>query len=480
MSDDQQHDKEDELGRDGDASPDEEDAPEGLEDAEESVSEEREVQDQFVGARAVDEPADVTAGFTTSVTEAHVADLLTEIGEIAAKCGLKSLEREVVEERLPALSRGRITLVVLGEFNHGKSTVVNALLGDDVLPVGITPTTAVITHLVYAEEASVTVRPPHDGEPFEIGYDEMERAVKESGDEGEEPEYIEIGYPNEVLQNSLVLVDTPGVNDISRQKVEITYGYLPRADVILYVLDATQVLKKSEVTFIRDRLLKANRDRILFVLNKIDALSPQDVAEVEKYARERLEGLIGPVELFSFSGREALLTQQAGEETPEAFQAFQSYLLGFLHEQRAYIILDSALAGGLRISALLEQNLAIKRQGYSLEREDLERRIQAVRARLKESRQLIASNLELIDDRIVGIAGAARHNLRVFTEQFIEQLPMQIERAEARDVKRYLPAFIQDTYKEWLEKEGQEIARNLEELAEEVIQITNESLQQAV
>ena len=190
MSDDQQHDKEDELGRDGDASPDEEDAPEGLEAAEESVSEEREVQDQFVGARAGDEPADVTAGFTTSVTEAHVADLLTEIGESAAKCGLKSLEREVVEERLPALSRGRITLVVLGEFNHGKSTVVNALLGDAVLPVGITPTTAVITHLVYAEEASVTVRPPHDGEPFEIGYDEMERAVKESGDEGEEPELM--------------------------------------------------------------------------------------------------------------------------------------------------------------------------------------------------------------------------------------------------------------------------------------------------
>ena len=180
--------------------------------------------------------------------------------------------------------------MVLGEFNHGKSTVVNALLGDDVLPVGITPTTAVITHLVHWEEPiGHVIKPPARARtmiPHRLRGDGAR--CKESGEEGDEPEYVEIGYPNEVLSNSLVLVDTPGVNDISRQKVEITYGYLPRADVIVYVLDATQVLKKSEVTFIRDRLLKANRDRIMFVLNKVDALSPEDMAEVEQYARDRL------------------------------------------------------------------------------------------------------------------------------------------------------------------------------------------------
>ncbi|MEC9400128.1 MAG: dynamin family protein, partial [Myxococcota bacterium] len=304
------------------------------------------------------------------VDEEYVGELLVELGEIADECGLKSLADEVEYERLPALARGRITLVVLGEFNHGKSTVVNALLGADVLPVGITPTTAVITHLVYNDSPTVTVKPPQGGESYTIPYDGMEQAVKESGAEGEEPEFVEIGYPNEVLGHSLVLVDTPGVNDISRQKVEITYGYLPRADVILYVLDATQVLKKSEVTFIRDRLLRANRDRIIFVLNKIDALSEEDIAEVEQYARERLESLIGPVELFAFSGRRALDQQRKGGELPAEFVNFRQYLMGFLQEQRAYIILDSALAGGARVSGLLEQNLAIKRQGYRLEKDE--------------------------------------------------------------------------------------------------------------
>lgn len=412
--------------------------------------------------------------------EADVADMLSEIGEIADECGLKSLAHEIENERLPALRSGRITLVVLGEFNHGKSTVVNALLGDHVLPVGITPTTAVITHLVHADEPSVIVKPPHGGESYTIPYEGMEQAVKDSGDEGEEPEYIEIGYPNEVLGNSLVLVDTPGVNDISRQKVEITYGYLPRADVILYVLDATQVLKKSEVTFIRDRLLKANRDRIIFVLNKVDALSPEDIEEVESYARERLQSLLGQVELFAFSGRQALDAQMNGGEPAPAFADFQKYLLSFLQEQRAYIILDSSLAGGARVAGLLEQNLAIKRQGYHLEKEELERRITAVRSKLKESRRLIAENTQIIDERITGIAATAKHNLRVFTEQFTEQLPVQIERAEASDVKKYMPTWIQESFKEWLESEGQELARNLEELAEEIIQITNESLQDTV
>lgn len=414
------------------------------------------------------------------VDEEYVGELLVELGEIADECGLKSLADEVEYERLPALARGRITLVVLGEFNHGKSTVVNALLGADVLPVGITPTTAVITHLVYNDSPTVTVKPPQGGESYTIPYDGMEQAVKESGAEGEEPEFVEIGYPNEVLGHSLVLVDTPGVNDISRQKVEITYGYLPRADVILYVLDATQVLKKSEVTFIRDRLLRANRDRIIFVLNKIDALSEEDIAEVEQYARERLESLIGPVELFAFSGRRALDQQRKGGELPAEFVNFRQYLMGFLQEQRAYIILDSALAGGARVSGLLEQNLAIKRQGYRLEKDELEQRIRAVRSKLKESRRLIAENTQLIDERINGIAATARHNLRIFTEQFTEQLPGQVERAEARDVKRYLPAWIQDTFKAWLEEEGQAIARSLEELAEEIIEITNESLKEAV
>lgn len=415
-----------------------------------------------------------------TIDRRHVAQFYEDLAEMAGESGLVSLQKEVVEERLPALESGAVTLVILGEFNHGKTTVVNALLGEEVLPMGITPTTAVITHLVHGEEPRARIKPAFGQEIQELAYEKLGEVVRHSAEDGEEPEYVEIAHPNAFLNDGLVLVDTPGVNDISKQKVEVTYGYLPRADVIVYVLDATQVLKKSEVVFIRDRLLRANRDRIIFVLGKIDALSDEEAREVEAYARQRLETLIGPVELFAFSAREALKDQQLGREPSSDFQAFRSYVAQFVREQKESIILDSALGGALRISALMEQHLAIKKQGYRLEKEELDRRIRAVHLKLRESRRLISENLDRVDDRAGGIAATARHNLRVFTQNFVEALPVQIERAEAKDVKRYLADWIQDSFKEWLEAEGKEIADSLEELAEEIIEITNASLREVM
>lgn len=415
-----------------------------------------------------------------AVSREQVEDLLNELAEISAQSGLNLLTREVREERIPAFRQGRMSVVVLGEFNHGKSTVVNALLGEEILPVGITPTTAVITHLVYGDKPHAEIQPPRGGARTAIAYDQLGKAIKHENDEGSEPEYVEIQYPNALLADSLVLVDTPGVNDISRQKVEITYGYVPKADVILYVLDATQVLKKSEITFIKERLLKANRDRIIFVLGKTDALSPQDLVEVETYARERLTALIGPVELFAFSGREALKAQREGREPPAEFSAFRQYLMHFLRTNKALILVDSALAGGLRVAAMLEQNLAIKRQGYLLEKADLQQRIQRVEDKLEQSRQLIARNIDHINEGIGAVAATARHNLRTFVTDFQTSLPQQIERAEARDIKLYLSAWVQDSFKEWLEEEGARIARKLEDLAEEVIEVTNESMRETV
>ncbi len=473
----EEHD-ENETTEESEAAEESEETEEESVDAEASDSDEEDADsDDDAAEAAADDEDKPKRPKKLPVTTDYVEDLLHELAEIADETGLDSIEAEVVNDRIPALRDGRITVVVLGEFNHGKSTVVNALLGEDVLPVGITPTTAVITHLVHGDRKKITVKPPNDGEEYTIKMSELEDVVThEEGTEGSEPEYIEIQHPNAFLGDGLVLVDTPGVNDISRQKVEITYGYLPRADVILYVLDATQVLKKSEVTFIKDRLLKANRDRIVFVLGKVDALSEEDAKEVELYARERLEGLIGPVELFAFSARNALEARKKGEEAPEEFEKFHNHLTQYLNDQRSMIILQSAVGGGLRITSLLSQNLSIKKQGYLLASDELEKRITAVQGKLNESRALIAQNLDKIDDSVGGIAATARHNLRQFVNGFAEALPQEIEKADAKDVKRYLPTFIQDQFKDFIEREGYVIAGNLEELAEEIIEITNESL----
>src|SRR5436189_6321946 len=75
---------------------------------------------------------------------------LQQLAELADAVGMITLARDIRTTRIPKLESERFHLVVLGEFNHGKSTFVNALLGQDVLPVGITPTTASINHVVYS------------------------------------------------------------------------------------------------------------------------------------------------------------------------------------------------------------------------------------------------------------------------------------------------------------------------------------------
>ena len=69
-----------------------------------------------------------------------------------------------------------------------------------------------------------------------------------------------------------MLVDTPGVNDLNEQRAEVTYGYVPRADAVVFLLDAGQALKDSEREFLRSRVLESARDRLIFVLGKMDLL----------------------------------------------------------------------------------------------------------------------------------------------------------------------------------------------------------------
>src|SRR5450432_2985679 len=82
---------------------------------------------------------------------------IQQLAEVADGGGMVPLARDIRTTRIPKLEAERFHLVVLGEFNHGKSTFVNALLGVDVLPTGITPTTASINHVVWAQNPTARV-----------------------------------------------------------------------------------------------------------------------------------------------------------------------------------------------------------------------------------------------------------------------------------------------------------------------------------
>ena len=394
-----------------------------------------------------------------------------QLATVAEGVGMTTLARDIRTTRIPKIEAERFHLVVLGEFNHGKSTFVNALLGQDILPTGITPTTASINHVVWAANPTARVM-LLTGESQYLDPNQLKDWVTVAGGHASEVSYVELGYPSDLLQNNVVLVDTPGVNDLNEQRAEVTYGYVPRADAVVFLLDAGQALKDSEREFLRSRVLENARDRLIFVLGKMDMLSTDEKAAVTDYVKKNLAAMMPDPVMFPLSARDWAKSKDPHSGMPE----LMAYLERFLARDRAQVILDNAAADAARTAAYVENNLGVRMHSYSLNIEELEERIQAVREQLDTSKRKLDDLHVRIEADASSIKNQIELDLESFAKQFVQALPSQIDAVDADDVKLYLPAFIEDKFKEWAEVEGAKLAAMLEHLAEEVIQITNENV----
>lgn len=403
-----------------------------------------------------------------------VVGALQGLGDVATALGTKSLRERIDRELVKKLVEDRFHLVVVGEFNHGKTTFVNALLGARALPVGVTPTTATIHHIRWAEHPEAFVVAPN-GEKRPIPFDDA-RHFAVGGGSTEEVDHLEIGYPAPLLHERILLVDTPGVNDLSLQRADITYSYIPRADAVLFLLDAGQILKESERVFLTDKLLKASRDKIVFVITKWDLLTPEEQREALAYAKHHLSALVKDAVVFPVSAESALSgagSDAAGSGLPELV----AHLTRFLAEERGRILLDNILGEGLGVAQLLSKGIDARRRSILMNGEQIERRIEALERDLAGKAGTIEQRRVQIREEVGAIKTGARKDLDRFVDDICRQLPNVIESAKAQDLKNFLPAFLEDAFKQWAEAETKEIATKLELLGEKTIALVREDAQ---
>jgi small GTP-binding protein len=222
---------------------------------------------------------------------------------------------------------GLFLLVIVGEFNSGKSSFINALLGERVVPEGVTPTTDRINLLRYGPAPT-------------------EQLV--------EAFLLERTHPAELLRE-LNIVDTPGTNAIVRRHEQLTRDFVPRADLVLFVTSADRPFTESERAFLEQ--VRQWGKKIVFVINKIDILDrPADREEVAAYVQAHAAELLGePPRVFSVSARQALeaRTGGAGELWERSgFETVEEYLLHTLdQEERIRLKLLNPLNVGLRLAA---------------------------------------------------------------------------------------------------------------------------------
>lgn len=408
----------------------------------------------------------------------NIKDAIVEryelLATVADQVGMHTLAQSIRVTRIPKLRNERFYLVILGEFNHGKSTFVNALLGAEVLPTGITPTTAAINHVVHADQP-VAQAMMLGGETVSLSPGALGDWVTAAGSHCREVAYVELGYPADILRENITLVDTPGVNDLNEARADITYGYVPRADAVIFLLDAGQALKESEREFLASHVLEGTRDRLIFVLGKVDLLSQAERDAVFEYVRAGLSKFVDEPVIFPLSARDFL----AGRRDQSGMDPLLSYLERFLDTDRAQILLDNAAADASRTAAYLSQNLGVKLHAFDLDLAELEKRVQSVRKQLDASKRTLDELHTRIRAEAEAIKAQVRLDLEQFTQRFIKALPDQIDAVDADDVKAYLPSFIEDKFREFAELEGHKMAALLERLAEEVIAVTNENVEAA-
>jgi tetratricopeptide (TPR) repeat protein/GTP-binding protein EngB required for normal cell division len=249
----------------------------------------------------------------------HLAGLLGWTHDLASRAaplvGLAAAAGHAAE----ALDRP-LLVAVMGEFNAGKSSFVNALAGAEIAPTGVTPTTATVNVLRYGERpAARVVR--HDGGVRDLPAGDVAGVLARMGDaEAREVRLVEIFLPVEALRR-VEIVDTPGLNSIRPEHERVARDFLVEADAIVWVFAIGQAAKASE----KEALGFAHGagKRVLGVLNKIDHADAAEIEAVTRHVSGSLDGLIEAV--VPFSATRALAARRAGAADP-AFAALSAAL----------------------------------------------------------------------------------------------------------------------------------------------------------
>lgn len=316
---------------------------------------------------------------------------------------------------------GLFMLVVCGEYNAGKSTLLNALLGARIMPEGVTPTTDRVTLITWGEEPREVL----------IGEDLMQR-----------------NWPLDILRD-VAIVDTPGTNAVFRKHQELTERFMPRSDLVLFVTSADRPFTESERAFLE--LIASWGKKVAVVINKIDILQDEDErARVIRFVTDHAKETLGhepPV--FAVAARPGLTARLEGDA--DAFEASgmpaleQHVTRSMRDEERVRLKLLSPLGVASRIGGLLDGELGSRLHLLSEDRRTMEE-IERQRGQFeKDIRRELKNHLSRFDTVLLGVEkrGEAFFNDKVQwrnviglmnTERTREQFQAQVIRGADREI----------------------------------------------
>ena len=396
-----------------------------------------------------------------SANQKKVVRLLQDSGARFRELGLSSAA-SLIETLQKRVDSERLKVLIVGEFKQGKSTLINALLGAEILPSFGVPCTAVINEIKFGEEkrAVVHFRNPMPASlpeglveaarlhierhavnsqpipPLPIEIEQLERFVvisdpaKDHAESvAESPfERVEIFWPIELCRNGVEIIDSPGLNEHGT-RTRVTMDYLANVDSVTFVFYCLALAGQTEISFIEQSLRAGGHEEILFACNRFDQVRERERKAVVDYGREKLARLtsFGAEGVFFLSALDALEGRiQHRQELVErsGILAFERRLSAFLTEERGRIKLrQPATRLLLEVNRALNQAIPDQQRMLRESTAEIERRLEEIRPQVEQAQlrcRHIADRLALGRERL---CSDARDKVEMFIRQISEEIP---------------------------------------------------------
>lgn len=339
-----------------------------------------------------------------------LAELANEAGATGVAADARALAERLVD--------GLFYVACLGQFKRGKSSLLNALVGHAILPVGVVPVTAVITVVRHGPQPAARVRFA-DGGWREIDASNLERYVAEQHN----PENrkgvaaVEVFAPSPLLASGMCLVDTPGIGSVFDGNTQATRNFVPHVDAGLVVLGADPPISADELALIAETV--GHCRELFFVLNKSDKLTEAECKEASAFTRQVLASRLGlrEIRLFEVSAME----QMAGKGPARGWSALLDALQELALRSGGALVQAAEERGLALLAGRLSRRLDEETGALLRPLEESQQRVEALRACLAEAERSLDDLAYLFKAEEEKLARAFARNKNEFLETALRE-----------------------------------------------------------
>lgn len=380
---------------------------------------------------------------------AKVDTALVSMEKLCGDLEMEEARKDLARSR-EKLENHRFAVGIMGEFKRGKSTVINSLLEQEIMPADILPCSATMNRVTYDLQSHVELR-MQDGSMRSIKVDELVDYVTKLNSENESRaanvDEAVVYYPCKFCQNGVDIVDTPGLNDDDRMN-KISEEVIPKLDAVIMVITPGSPFSMSEAEFVRNKLMSSDLSRLIFLVNKIDTIRRPDdrikivegiKAKIRETVLEKMKDMygedsrqykeaeqkLGSIRIFPFSALDALEGKLAGDQKmieDSGTRPFEEMLTKMLTEERGALELGTPISVLQRVSMDVTKTITARRDAFALSVDEFEQRQKAAIARIQELRDQKKEEKKHLRSR----AETVKKDLASRTAQFYPQLEQRM------------------------------------------------------